>query len=178
MENKLINFNRRGMICAINKTCQEQNLTSEEAVICRTVAGLDARYFVVMKRIDDRHMLVAPVFGKKRRNCRTIGINGRQFWVNFMTFYVVPEQAMEAAPGKYLDNSYKSISAIYTSHNNVLNEKWRREKEERMMDQELRRLARERKYKKHRYNMDRYEIPEYIRQRAMHPYSGGLVRSR
>ena len=26
MENKLINYNRRGMICAINKTCQEQNL--------------------------------------------------------------------------------------------------------------------------------------------------------
>lgn len=182
METKLINFNRRGAICTYNKSFGDKelkSLTAEEQVIAEAVRILNARYFVVMKRIDEGHMLVAPVFTAKRRECKSIRINNKQLWVNFMTFYVVPEQIMQAVPGKYLDYPYRTVTAIYSSHNNVLKEKWHRENEQRMIDQELRRRARERKYNPRRYNMDYlYQTPEYLQKDLKHPCSGGLVSAR
>ena len=141
---------------------------------------LPAKFFVVMKRINDTYMLVAPVFEtQKKRDCKGIRVNNRRFWVNFMTFYVVPEKIMEAVPGKYLDYSYKTICAIYDSHNNVLREKWRKENEKRIMDQEHRRMARERKKNERRCNMDYlYPVPEYLQRAARRPYSGGLMAAR
>ena len=65
-------------------------------------------------------MLVAPVFTKQRKDCKKIRINRKEYWVNFMTFYIVPVKMMEPAPGKYLDFSYRTITDIYRSHNNVV----------------------------------------------------------
>lgn len=183
MEMRLNDFNRRGAICAFNKNLDVELLDSlkgEEFVIYKAIANLQAKYFVVMKRISDDLMLVAPAFEtQKKKDCKGIRVNGKRFWVNFMTFYVVPVRIMEAVPGKYLDYSYKTICGIYESHNNVLKEKWRRENEQRAIDQELRRQARDRKKKERRYHMDGlYQIPAYVRQGARHPYSGGLMMGR
>ena len=181
MEMKLNDFNRRGAICAFNKRPQQEMmaaLSNDDQVVCRAIADLQAKYFVVMKRISEDHMLVAPVFEvQKRKDCKGIRINNKRLWVNFMTFYVVPVQIMEAVPGKYLDYPYRTICAIYDSHNHVLKEKWRRENEQRIMDQELRRQARERKRNEPRYNMDYlYPIPEYMQQGARHPiYAGSMA---
>lgn len=68
-------------------------------------------------------MIVVPVFDVKRKDNKIIRINNHQYWVGFINFYVVPEKIFEAAPGKYLDYSYWTINAIYTSHNNVLKKK-------------------------------------------------------
>lgn len=170
-------FNHRGAICAFDQECEKEVLTREELVISRTLKDLNARYFVVMKRIDDDHMLVAPVFTKQpRKDGKRIQINGKRFWVNFMTFYVVPYKIMMATPGKYMDYSYKSICGIYHSHNSVLKEKWRRQDEAKMVEDELRRMARKRKYNQRRYDMSSYyPIPKYVRDGARHAYSGGLM---
>ena len=183
MEMRLNDFNRRGAICAFNKALPQEvlnDLNREELVIYRAIEKLQAKFFVVMKRINDTYMLVAPVFEtQKKRDCKEIRVNNRRFWVNFMTFYVVPEKIMEAVPGKYLDCSYKTICAIYDSHNNVLREKWRKENEKRIMDQEHRRMARERKKNERRCNMDYlYPVPEYLQRAARRPYSGGLMAAR
>lgn len=96
--------------------------------------------------------------------------------MNFMTFYVVPYKIMMTTPGKYMDYSYKSICGIYHSHNSVLKEKWRRQDEAKMAEDELRRMARERKYNQRRYDMSTYyPIPQYVRDGARHAYSGGLM---
>lgn len=183
MEMKLNDFNRRGMICAFTKNPTlelMQSLKEDELVVFSAIENLQAKYFVVMKRISDDYMLVAPAFEtQKKKDCKGIRVNGKRFWVNFMTFYVVPVRIMEAVPGKYLDYAYKTISGIYESHNNVLKEKWRRENEQRIIDQELRRRARERKKNEWRYNMDHlYPIPGYLQQAARNPYSGGTMVSR
>lgn len=183
MEMRWNEFNRRGAICAFNKALSPEVLDAlnrEELVIYRAIAKLQAKYFVVMKRINEAYMLVAPVFEtQKKRDCKGIRVNNRRFWVNFMTFYVVPEKIMEAVPGKYLDYSYKTICAIYDSHNNVLRERWRKENEKRITDQELRRMARERKKNERRCSMDYlYPVPEYLQRAARKPYSGGLMAAR
>lgn len=182
MEMKLIEFNRRGFICAFNKdltAAEQEALSKEERVVFKAMNKLEAKYFVVMKRISEQYMLVAPIFTSKHKDCKKIRINNKEFWVNFMTFYMVPEKLFEAVPGKYLDYSYRTITDIYTSHNNVLKEKWRRENEQRILDQELRRMARERKRNERRYNMEHlYPVPEYLQKAASRPCSGGLVAFR
>lgn len=133
MAMKLIEFNRRGFICAFNRKMtpgEKEALIGEERVILRAIEKLDAKYFVVMKRISEKYMLIAPVFSSRRKDCKKIRINNKEFWVNFMTFYMVPEKIFEAVPGKHLDFSYRTIMDIYTSHNNVLKEKWRSENEQ------------------------------------------------
>lgn len=127
MGNSLFYFNRRGAVCALRRDIEVSQLPHEEAVSFRAISSLQARCFLVMKHIDMKLMLVAPVFTAKRKDTKSIGINGKRFWVNFMTFYVVPVGIMEAVPGKYLDYSFKTITAIYESHNNVLRAKWRQE---------------------------------------------------
>lgn len=182
MKMKLIEFNRRGAVCVFCRNPEPkeiETLTKEEKVIYKAIAGIDARYFVVMKRINARYMIVVPVFDAKRKDSKIIRINNHQYWVGFMNFYVVPEKIFEAAPGKYLDYSYRTINAIYTSHNNVLKERWRREKEKCMADQELRRRERERKRNERRYHMDAfYPVPGYLQKAARKPYSGGAMASR
>ena len=179
----MFEFNRRGFICALNRnmTVQEvEELSRKEFVIYKALQKLDAKYFVVMKRISETMMLVAPVFVSQRKKCKKIRINQREYWVNFMSFYAVPEKLFEAAPGKYLDYSYKTISEIYTSHNNVLKEKWRRANEKEMIEQELRRCARDRKRNARRYDMSHLYpgIPQYVQQGARHPYGGGMMSPR
>ena len=88
---------------------EKEALTREERVIFRAIEKLDAKYFVVMKRISEKYMLVAPVFTSRRKDCKKIHINNKEFWVNFMTFYMAPEKIFEAVPGKYLDFSYRTI---------------------------------------------------------------------
>lgn len=182
MDMKLIEFNRRGFICALNNDMdakERKKLTKEERVMHQSVIGLHAKYFVVMKRISEKEMLVAPVFTSKRKNCKKIHVNNKEYWVNFMTFYVVPEKIFQAVPGKYLDHSYKTITDIYTSHNNTLKEKWRKEHEKRLIQQEMRRRARERKQNEHRYNMDYlYPIPEYMQKAARTPCYAGAMSAR
>ena len=172
MEMKLIEFNRRGFICAFNKdlaAAEQEALTKEERVVFKAMNKLEAK----------QYMLVAPIFTSKHKDCKKIRINNKEFWVNFMTFYMVPEKLFEAVPGKYLDYSYRTITDIYTSHNNVIKEKWRRENEQRILDQELRRMARERKRNERRYNMEHlYPVPEYLQKAVRRPYSGGLAASR
>lgn len=170
-------FNHRGAVCAFDQECEKETLTKEELAISRTLKELNARYFVVMKRIDDDHMLVAPVFTKQpRKDSKVVLINGKKLWVNFMTFYAVPYKIMAATPGKFLDYSYKAISGIYQSHNSVLKEKWRRQKEVKMVEDELRRMARARKYNQRRYDMSTYyPIPKYIQDGARHAFGGGLM---
>lgn len=61
MRMKLIEFNRRGFICAFNREMtsgEKEALTREERVIFRAIEKLDAKYFVVMKRISEKYMLV------------------------------------------------------------------------------------------------------------------------
>lgn len=182
MAMKLIEFNRRGFICAFNRKMtpgEKEALTGEERVIFRAIEKLDAKYFVVMKRISEKYMLVAPVFSSRRKDCKKIRINNKEFWVNFMTFYMVPEKIFEAVPGKYLDFSYRTITDIYTSHNNVLKEKWRRENEQRILNQELRRMARARKRNERHYNMEHlYPVPKYLQQAAARPLRGGTMSAR
>ena len=170
-------FNHRGAVCTFDQECEREALTREELAISKTLKDLNARYFVVMKRIDDDHMLVAPVFTKQpRKDGKVVLINGKKLWVNFMTFYVVPYKIMEAAPGKFLDYSYKAICGIYQSHNSVLKEKWRRQNEAKMAEDELRRMAGARKYNQRRYDMsDFYPIPKYVQDGARHAFSGGLM---
>lgn len=81
-----------------------------------------------------------------------------------MTFYVVPVDIMKAVPGKYLDYSFKTITAIYESHNNVLNSKWRREAEERAVNRMVRH-ARQRYRESERKRLSRKElrIPGHLR---------------
>lgn len=120
-------FNRRGSICALGKSVSKDKLSEEEQVVYRALEELQTRFFVVMKHISANKMLVAPVFKAKRMECRKIGINHKEYWVNFMTFYVVPVKMMETAPGKYLDHSYTAVTDIYHAHNTVLQARWDRE---------------------------------------------------
>lgn len=120
MEQRIIYFNRRGAICALSANKAEMGLNIEESAIHRNLAELQTKYFLVMKHISNRRMLVAPVFTKQRKDCKKIRINHKEYWVNFMTFYIVPVKMMEPAPGKYLDFSYRTITDIYRSHNNVV----------------------------------------------------------
>lgn len=120
MEQRIIYFNRRGAICALSANKAEMGLNIEESAIHRNLAELQTKYFLVMKHISNRRMLVAPVFTKQRKDCKKIRINRKEYWVNFMTFYIVPVKMMEPAPGKYLDFSYRTITDIYRSHNNVV----------------------------------------------------------
>lgn len=120
MEQRIIYFNRRGAICALSANKAEMGLNLEESAIHRNLAELQTKYFLVMKHISNRRMLVAPVFTKQRKDCKKIRINRKEYWVNFMTFYIVPVKMMEPAPGKYLDFSYRTITDIYRSHNNVV----------------------------------------------------------
>lgn len=120
MEQRIIYFNRRGAICALSANKAEMGLNIEESAIHRNLAELQTKYFLVMKHISNRRMLVAPVFTKQRKDCKEIRINRKEYWVNFMTFYIVPVKMMEPAPGKYLDFSYRTITDIYRSHNNVV----------------------------------------------------------
>ena len=120
MEQRIIYFNRRGAICALSANKAEMGLNIEESAIHRNLAELQTKYFLVMKHISNRRMLVAPVFTKQRMDCKKIRINRKEYWVNFMTFYIVPVKMMEPAPGKYLDFSYRTITDIYRSHNNVV----------------------------------------------------------
>lgn len=77
-------FNHRGAICAFDQECEKEALTREERAISRTLKDLNARYFVVMKRIDDDHMLVAPVFTKQpRKDGKRIQINGKKILGEF-----------------------------------------------------------------------------------------------
>lgn len=120
MEQRIIYFNRRGAICALSANKAEIGLNMEESAIHRNLAELQTKYFLVMKHISNKRMLVAPVFTKQRKDCKKIRINRKEYWVNFMTFYIVPVKMMEPAPGKYLDFSYRTITDIYRSHNNVV----------------------------------------------------------
>lgn len=120
MEQRIIYFNRRGAICALGANKAEMGLNMEELAIHRNLTELQTKYFIVMKHVSKKHMLVAPVFTKQRKDCKKIRINRKGYWVNFMTFYIVPVKMMEPAPGKYLDFTYRTITDIYRSHNNVL----------------------------------------------------------
>lgn len=118
MEMRWNEFNRRGAICTFNKALPPEvldSLSSEELVIYRAIAKLQAKYFVVMKRINEAYMLVAPVFEtQKKRDCKGIRVNNRRFWVNFMTFYVVQEKIMEAVPGVYQCRSHYQHCGLLT----------------------------------------------------------------
>lgn len=154
MTNSLLYFNRRGAVCALRKNISEAQLPQEYAEVYHTVSSRQARYFLVMKHIDMNLMLVAPVFEAKRKDTKSIGINGKRFWVNFMTFYVVPVDMMEAVPGKYLDYSFKTITAIYESHNNVLNARSRRKEKERRAEQ-IYRQTRQRYCERERHRLSK-----------------------
>lgn len=164
MRDNLIYFNRRGAVCALRKDLDEAALPHEESVVYRAISPLQARYFLVMKHIDMDLMLVAPVYGAKRKDTKSVGINGKRFWVNFMTFYVVPVKIMEAVPGKYLDYSFKTITGIYDSHNNVLKTKWRSEAEHREISQ-MRRQERQRycESERHRLKKKELRIPSHLK---------------
>lgn len=142
MKNSLIYFNRRGAVCALRKEYDVARLPRDQCEIHGSLSSLQARYFVVMKRIDKRLMLVAPVFSAKRKDSKSIWINGKRFWVGFMNFHVVPEDLFEAVPGKYLDHSFKTIADIYESHNNVLKSRKLQERKRRTMCQVKRRIRR------------------------------------
>jgi hypothetical protein len=179
MEHTLFYFNRRGAVCALSKSVDPEALNKDASVVYRAISPLKAKYFLVMKHISGSHMLVAPVFDAKRKDCKVVRINGKRLWVNFMTFYVVPVHLMEAAPGKYLDYSFKTITGIYTSHNNVLKEKWRREAEARAWDEILRKNSRNfRQQERRRARQEPLVVPSYLQWNAAHPYNGGTMTSR
>lgn len=67
MEQRIIYFNRRGAICALSANKAEMGLNIEESAIHRNLAELQTKYFLVMKHISNRRMLVAPVFTKQRK---------------------------------------------------------------------------------------------------------------
>lgn len=162
--NNLFYFNRRGGVCALHKDLDAEMLPHEESVIYRAISPLQARYFLVMKHIDMDLMLVAPVFEAKRKDTKKIGINGKRYWVNFMTFYVVPIGIMEAVPGKYLDYSFKTISAIYESHNNVLKDKLRHNEKCRTgIEKKRQEQQRYRESERHRLKKKELRIPSHLR---------------
>lgn len=67
MGTSLFYFNRRGAVCALRKNMDMTNLNHDPSVVYRSVSSLQARYFLVMKHIDMDLMLVALVFGAKRK---------------------------------------------------------------------------------------------------------------
>ena len=74
-----------------------------------------------------------------------------------MREYLERVKHMEAAPGKYLDYSFNTITAIYESHNNVLNAKWRGEAEHRENNQ-MKRQERQRYLESERHRLKKKEL--------------------
>lgn len=159
----------RGCICKLNTECRDKSLLS-----------VQADYFVVIRQLDDTQVLTVPVVAAQRKDTKGIRINGRRYWACVMAFTPVPMHALDVACGKYLDNPYQAISAIYDTHNRILTE-WkqvqRQEKyEQRQWKLMVRRAIRD-QHEQERMNTSIEETyaPDYIANHAKHPFSGGAM---
>ncbi|MCD8337846.1 MAG: hypothetical protein LUD18_11395, partial [Lachnospiraceae bacterium] len=116
----------------------------------------------------------------RRKDTKGVRINGKRYWARTMVFTPVPVNALEIVCGKYLDNPYQAISAIYDTHNRILAEQKRVQRQEKYEQRQWKLMTRRRmkeRQEQERMNAPRKEpyAPDYIANHAKHPFSGGAM---
>ena len=173
---------RRGSVCRLRRDI-EGSLSGEELEMYHYLKSYQADFYIVMKRINEASLLVMPVYEAMYQESKGVSINHRRYWARFMKFHAVPEKLMEFAAGKYLDRRMETISAIYDTHNKVLEEK-RRVREQRYFRDVLwpkymkKRQKERREQERMNARMEEINVPEYLAYNAAHPFSGGCVSPR
>ncbi|MCD8232002.1 MAG: hypothetical protein LUD14_09340 [Clostridiales bacterium] len=159
----------RGCICKLNTECQDKSLLS-----------VRADYFIVIRPLDDMKVLTVPVVAAQKKDTKSVRINGKRYWARVMAFTPVPVESLEIAPGKELDTPYQSISAIYDTHNRILAERKRVQRQEKYEQHQWKLMVRRRmkeRQEQERMNapMEEPYAPDYIANHAKHPFSGGAM---
>ena len=159
----------RGCICKLNTECQDKSILS-----------VRADYFIVIRQLDDTQVLTVPVVAARRKDTKGVRISGKRCWARVMAFTPVPVELLEIAHGKGLDTPYQSISAIYDTHNRILAERKRVQRQEKYEQRQWKLMVRRAindQHEQERMNapMEELYAPDYIANHAKHPFSGGAM---
>ncbi|MCD8144647.1 MAG: hypothetical protein LUD79_04835 [Oscillospiraceae bacterium] len=159
----------RGCICKLDTGCRDKSLLS-----------VQADYFIVIRQLDDTQVLTVPVVAAQREDTKGVRINGKRYWARVMAFTPVPVELLEIAHGKELDTPYQSISAIYDTHNRILAERKRMQRQEKYEQHQWKLMVRRAikdQHEQERMNAPMEEpcAPDYIAHHAKHPFSGGAM---
>ncbi|MCD8128848.1 MAG: hypothetical protein LUD54_04655 [Oscillospiraceae bacterium] len=159
----------RGCICKLDTECQDKSILS-----------VRADYFIVIRPLDDTQVLTVPVVAAQKKDTKGVRINGKRYWARVMAFTPVPVELLEIVCGKWLDNPYQSISAIYDTHNRILAERKRVRRQEKYEQHQWKLMVRRAikdQHEQERMNapMEEPYAPDYIANHAKHPFSGGAM---
>lgn len=160
-----------------------KNINSEERRVVNILQSRKPMYGLVLKFVDEDHVLVALIHSKQLNNTKKIQIGKRVFWVKFSELLVVPIKFLSKKREKEFISSYEMVASVMDSHNRYLKE--RRKQKTRKQELEdcwdiILKESEKRRDEYYRMNapMEEVTVPAYMVQGIKHPYYGGGVSPR
>lgn len=172
----------KGDICGWDFNLYE-NIGPEEKKMIRILKNHNPCYGLILKFVDEAHVLVALIHSKQLNNTKKIQIGNRVYWVKFSQLWVVPISLVTKKKEKEFIGSYPLVTLVFDSHNRYLKER-RKQKDKKQALEDcwdiVLREGEKRRDEFYRMNapMEHITVPNYLRQSVMHPYSGGGVSPR
>lgn len=172
----------KGDICEWNYHLNEK-IHFEERKMTNILRSRKPQYGLILKFIDENHVLVALIHSKQLNNTKKIQIGKRAFWVKFSELLVVPIRLLSKKTEKEFISSYEMVASVMDSHNRYLKER----RKQRTKKQELEdcwdivlKESEKRRDEHYRMNapMEPVIVPAYMMQGIKHPYYGGSVSPR